>query len=206
MKHVGQLIQQRREAMNLSQAALSREMGGYPSASLMSRIESGDVELTPSSAVKYADALRLPRALFLNAAGFATTDQQAEAMSGIQQMLGHDVPVVVNVPVVDATFPDLMLAARTTRLRELRKAEDVFIVDLTGPENAPFVGEVLASRARKPKDGQGVVAEVSGKLGAWTFHTSRTEGDWLVSGTGEKVTRYRMWGVILRYVPVVELE
>ena len=50
MKHVGQLIQQRREAMNLSQAALSREMGGYPSASLMSRSESGDVDLTPSSA------------------------------------------------------------------------------------------------------------------------------------------------------------
>ena len=158
MKHVGQLIQQRREAMNLSQAALSREMGGYPSASLMSRIESGDVELTPSSAVKYADALRLP------------------------------------------------LATRTTRMRELKKAEDVFIVDLAGPDNAPFTGEVLASRARKPKDGQGVVAEVSGKLGAWTFHTSRTEGDWLVSGTGEKVTRYRLWGVILRYVPVVELE
>lgn len=93
MKHIGQLIKQRREAMGLTQAALSREMGGYPSPSLMSRIEDGSVDLTPNSAAKYADAL-----------------------------------------------------------------------------------------------------------------TARTTGDWLENGAGEKVTKYRLWGVILRYVTAFEIE
>jgi transcriptional regulator with XRE-family HTH domain len=200
MRAIGQLIQQRREAMGLSQASLSREMGGYPSASLMSRIESGDVELTPSSAAKYAQALRLPHDLFMNAAGLATPGQNRGALEGIEKMLGQDVPVFVSLPVLDADFPDLMLP-RMHRTKEMRRAEDAFIVDLIGKQHAPYEGEVMALRDRKPKEGNGVVAEVSGKLGAWTFHTSRPTGDWLESGTQEKVTKFKVWGVIARVQP-----
>jgi transcriptional regulator with XRE-family HTH domain len=205
VKHIGQLIQQRREAMGLTQAALSREMGGYPSASLMSRIEVGEVMLTPSSAAKYAEVLRLDKDVFHNAAGFATPAQHADAITRLEQSLGEDVPVMVAVPVINPEYPDLM-AANPHRTRELKKAEDVFLVDLAGTRNAPYLGEVLASRARKPKDGQGVVAEVSGKLGAWTWHTARTTGDWIENGAGERVTKFRLWGVILRYVTAFEME
>ena len=204
MKHIGQLIQQRREAMGLTQAALSREMGGYPSPSLMSRIEDGSVELTPNSAAKYADALRLDKDVFFNAAGFATPAQLTTAIGSLERSLGKDVPVMVPVPVVDPEYPQLN--GSTTRTRELKKAEDVFIVDLMGKQHAPYLGEVLASRTRKPKEGQGVIAEVSGKLGAWTYHTARTTGDWIENGAGEKVTKYRLWGVILRYVTAFEIE
>lgn len=52
-----------------------------------------------------------------------------------------------------------------------------------------------------------MIAEVGGKLGAWTYHTARTTGDWLENGAGEKVTKYRLWGVILRYSPpAIEIE
>lgn len=163
MKHIGQLIQQRREAMGLTQAGLSREMGGYPSPSLMSRIEDGSVDLTPNSAAKYADALMLDKDTFFNAAGFATPAQLTDAIGSLERSLGKDVPIMVSVPVVDPDYPDLMTAT-TTRTRELKKAEDVFIVDLMGSRNLPYIGEVLASRTRKPKDGQGVIAEVTGKL------------------------------------------
>lgn len=180
--------------MGLSQAALSREMGGYPSPSLMSRIESGDVDLTPTSAAKYADALRLDKDTFLNAAGFATPAQLSEGLDMIARTLGKDVPVMVAVPVLDALHPDAVYGV--TRTRELKKPEDVFIVDLTDKDSTPYLGEVLASRARKPKDGQGVIAEVSGRLGAWTFH-----GDHLESASGEKVKRFKVLGVIVRYSP-----
>lgn len=205
MKHIGQLIQQRREAMGLTQAALSREMGGYPSASLMSRIEDGTVALTPSSAAKYADVLRLDKDVFHNAAGFATPEQHTSAIARLEQSLGEDVPIMVSIPVINPDYPDLM-APNPHRTRELRKAEDVFLVDLMGKQHAPYLGEVLVARSRKPKDGQGVVAEVGGKLGAWTWHTARTTGDWIENGAGEKVTKFRLWGVILRYVTAFEME
>ena len=198
MKHVGQLIQQRREAMGLSQAALSREMGGYPSPSLMSRIESGDGDLTPASASKYAEALRLPRDAFMNAAGFATPGQFEDGLTNLTRMLGKDVPVMVSVPVFEADHPSASYGV--SRTRELKKPEDVFIVDLTHPDNAPYLGEVLASRARKPVAGQGVIAEVSGKLGAWTYQTTHLE-----NASGEKVTRFKVWGVILRYTTAHDL-
>lgn len=205
MRHIGQLIQQRREAMGLSQAALSREMDGYPSASLMSRIESGEVELTAKSAIKYADALRLPKDAVLNAAGIATADQTQAGLEALVRMVGEDVPVMLALPVVDRDHPDLMLPV-ARRMRELKKPEDLFLVDLVDRADKPYVGEVMASRERKPKEGQGVVAEVSGRLGAWTYHSSRSIGEWLENGAGEKVTKFRLWGVILRYVTAFELE
>ena len=154
MKHIGQLIKQRREAMGLTQAALSREMGGYPSPSLMSRIEDGSVDLTPNSAAKYADALRLDRDTFFNASGFATPAQLSAAVTTLERSLGQDIPVLLALPVVDPDYPDL-LTSTTVRTRELKKAEDVFIVDLTGRQHAPYPGEVLASRARKAQGGAG---------------------------------------------------
>lgn len=206
LKHVGQLIQQRREAMGLSLAALSKLMGGYPSTSLMSRIESGEVPLTAKSATQYADVMNLPRHLFLNAAWIATAEQHEAAMVELSRMLGEEIPVYVNLPVLDPSRPDLN-AENPTRRRELRKQEDAFLVDLRGKEHAPYEGEVLAFSGRKPKEGQGVVAEVSGVLGAWTFHTSRPTGEWLENGTGEKVTRFKVWGVIGRVQPpALELE
>jgi len=205
MTHIGTLIQQRREAMGLTMAGLSREMGGYPSASLMSRIEDGSVSLTPSSAAKYADVLRMDKDTFFNAAGFATPQQHADALEAIHRSLGQDVPIMVAIPVVNPDYPDLM-APNPTRTRELKKAEDMFLVDLDGTRNAPYVGEVMVSRARKPKEGQGVVAEVAGKLSAWTWHTSRTTGDWIENGAGDRVAKgFKVWGVIVRYVTAFEV-
>lgn len=191
--------------MSLTQ--LSREMGGSPGASFLSRVESGEVSPSPRVAVRLADALGFPRDLVLNASGFATPAQVNEATEKLAELVGAPTQIVASVPVLDPADPDAPLDFLARRQRMVKKAEDVFLVDLAGPANAPYDGEVMASRTRKPKEGAGVVAVVGGQVGAWTWHTGRPTGDWLENGRGEKVAKgFRILGVIIRVTTATEFD
>lgn len=199
MQEFGRLIEARRGHMEMSLSQLSREMGGSPGPSFLSRVEGGEVQPTARVAVRLADALRLPRDIVLNACGFATPAQAQAAKAELSDLAGAPSPVTVSVPVMDLSDPDLPADMLPRRQRVLQRTEDVFIVDLDAPGDRPYVGEVIASRARKPKEGTPVVALVHGRVGAWEWHSSRPTGDWLVNGTGEKASRdFRVLGVILR--------
>jgi len=60
MQALGQLIQNRRETMGMSLSVLSREMGGSPGASFLSKVESARADVSANVAVRLANA-RHPR-------------------------------------------------------------------------------------------------------------------------------------------------
>lgn len=67
----GTILRERRESMGLSLTALTNLMNGSPGASFISKMETGERTPTRNLAVRLADALVLPRAMLLNAAGYA---------------------------------------------------------------------------------------------------------------------------------------
>ena len=200
---LGQLVRDRRENMGMSLSVLSREMGGSPGASFLSRIEGAQVDVSAAAAVRLAQALALPREVLLNAAGFATTGQIDTAMNQLGHLVGSPAPVMAPLAVIDPADPDR--ATGQVRSRMMRHKEDAFIIDLSGAENEPYVGEAIVSRERKPKEGQAVVAIVGDKAGAWTWHTSRPTGDYL-SRTGDKAAKFKVLGVIVRVVSELNLD
>jgi transcriptional regulator with XRE-family HTH domain len=204
---LAQLIRDRRQNMGMSLQNLSSEMGGSPGASFISRIESGEVEPSSTVAVRLAEALALPREIALNASGFATPIQAEAALARLADIIGSPAPVMANLPVLDPADPDAPVNLLPHRKRLLRRQEDAFLVDLSGAENEPFVGEVMASRARRAKADQHVVAVAGGKVGAWTLRTSRPTGDYLERANGERIAAgYRILGVIIRVVTELDLD
>lgn len=201
---LGQYIQDRRNNMGMSLSALSRELGGSPGASFISKIENGLADISSSVAVRMADALAMPRPVMLNATGYATPEQQDEAMAQLADLVGSPAPQMVSLPVIDPEHPDETLNLRY-RQRLLRRKEDVFLIDLDGSDNEPYVGEVMATRERKPKEGTPVIAVVNNVAGAWEWHTSRPTGDFL-SRPHDKAAKFRVLGVILRVVSELNLD
>ncbi len=198
-RHVGVLIAQRREAMGLSQSGLSRLMGGSPGAAFISRIESGKVVPTPQMCSRFARALHFPVDILLNLAGHTTQEQRIEAWRRAEPIVTRQAPVAVEARVIDAeTLESTQFQSVTVPLMQ---NEDIFAVYLDGRANEPYVGEVIVSRTRRPTEDSGVVAEVEGHLGAWTWHTGRPTGDYLVNGAGQRITKFRLWGVIIRFQP-----
>ena len=202
---LGQLVRDRRENMGMSLSVLSREMGGSPGASFLSKVEAAHADVSASVAVKLADALSLPRSTMLNATGYATTDQVEGAMGDLTNLVGSPAPAMIAAEVIDADNPNSPTGL--VRQRLMRRKEDAFVIDLSGPENEPYVGEALVSRERKPREGMAVVAVVGGKAGAWTWHTSRPTGDYLSRPSSKKVGGgFTVLGVIVRVMSELDLD
>lgn len=194
----GELIRARRENKGLSLFALSTMMSGSPTATFIAKIERGEVTPTAATAAKLAESLDVPRDILLNATGHATPQQTATALTALASAVGEPTPIAKQIPVLDANVPSAEPERLATRLRVLRQPEDVFLIDLTGRGNEPYTGEVLASRDRKPKEGQGVIAEVGGVLSAWTWHSIPRTGDFIENGAGDKRTKgFSLFGVII---------
>ena len=96
---LGLVLKARRNNMELSLSALSREMGGSPGESFVSRIESGSVTPSALTARRMAEALQLPADVVLPAAGHATEDQMKKAYEQLRQLVGAPAPVVQSLPV-----------------------------------------------------------------------------------------------------------
>lgn len=197
----GQAVQARRQAMEMSLNVLSREMGGSPGASFLSKLESGQVPATARVASKLASSLNLPVETLLNAAGHASETQRAKAIAALREMVGAPAPVVMTIPVMEVNNPDA-IGSGGRRQRLVRQRDDYFIVDLTGKENEPFVGEVLASLTKEPEEGDGVVVTINDRASAWTYHDpGKPVGPHIENAAGEKRAKnYTILGVITRVV------
>lgn len=199
-KVFGLLVQSRRQAMEMSLNNLTSRMGGSPGASFLSKIESGKVTPTREVAEKLADALSVPSEVMLNAAGHAVNEQEKKALDDFRGLIFEQPPVLANIPVWTQKGP-----AGSTRSRMLRRREEVRIIDLTGPANDPFIGEVIFSLDREPVEGVGVVAAVDGGLGAWTWHEG-PKGAWIENGRKEpRSAGYKIEGVIIRVMKEMDL-
>lgn len=200
---LGAIIRQRRQAMDMSQSALSGAMGGSPGPSFLTRIEQGSIEPTRSLALRLADALTLPRDVVLNAAGHATEDQSLNALERLQQLLGEKAPVMMTIQVWSADEPRATTGA--VRQKLVRAKAPYRIVDLVGARNVPFEGEVLYDTSRRAADGNGVVAEVDGHLSAWTYRSTGRKV-WIENGAGDRRgAGYTIHGVIVRVTTETEL-
>lgn len=197
----GQAVQARRQAMEMSLNVLSREMGGSPGPSFLSKLESGQVDASSRVAAKLAASLNLPVETILNAAGHATEEQKAKALATLRDMVGAPAPVVMTIPVMEANNPDAV-GSGGRRQRLVRQRDDYFLVDLTGKENEPFVGEVFCSTTREPEEGIGVVVKINDRASAWTYHDpGKPVGPYIENGAGEKRAKnYTILGVITRVV------
>lgn len=199
LPHLGTFISRRREAMGLSQSGLSRLMGGTPGAAFISRVESGHVNPTPAMIARFAEALALPVDPMLLTAGFAPLPDRERGRADLSEIVVKAVPVAVEAPVIDLDYPEVFSHRSVTVT--LPQSEDVFAVLLEGRANEPYVGTVIASRTRRPTEDRGVIAEVDGHIGAWTWRTGKPTGDYLVNGQGFRVTKFRLWGVIIEFTP-----
>ena len=198
---LGQVIRQRRDAMEMSLNSLSARMGGSPGSPFLSKIESGIVHPTREVAARLSKALELPREEVLNAAGYATDTQESLATEMLRGMLFEDAPVMVPVPVYDAQGP-----TGTRRPRLLRQKFEARITDLAGPVHGQFQGEVTYDVARKPIEGTPVVAMHKGQLGAWTYHVGPGNAVWLENGRGERIAAgFEIQGVIVKVKQELDL-
>jgi transcriptional regulator with XRE-family HTH domain len=202
---LGQYIQDRRQNMGMSLSVLSREMGGSPGGSFLSKVEAAHADVSPAVAVRLASALSLPPEILLNAAGYATTDQVDGALNRLADLVGTPAPVMVPMPMIDPLNPDE--PSPRMRAKLLRRKEDAFLIELEGMENEPYVGLAVVSRERKPNEGKAVIAVVDGRAGAWVWHTSRPTGDFLSRENGDKAAaNFRVLGVILRVESEIDLD
>lgn len=200
-KEVGLLLQSRRQAMGMSLNDLTRRMGGSPGASFLSKIETGKVSPSRSVAERLAKALNAPEAVVLRLAGYADDNEQRQAVEEFRALLYERPPVMTHVPVLSLTGE----TTKDTRPRVLLREEEVRIVDLAGPANEPFTGEVLISLDRKPQEGNGVVVLTDGYLAAFTWHNG-PKGAWLEDGRGQpRGGKFRVVGVIIRVSKEVDL-
>ncbi|MEO6579509.1 MAG: helix-turn-helix domain-containing protein [Candidatus Limnocylindria bacterium] len=88
----GAMVRQRREARDMDVDALCKAIGGTPSAGFLTSLEEGAVGATSSLVLKLATALALPADLLLNAAGFATQSQRAQALADLAGMSDEAAP------------------------------------------------------------------------------------------------------------------
>lgn len=197
----GQAVQARRQSMEMSLNVLSREMGGSPGPSFLSKLETGQVEASPRVAARLASSLNLPLETILNAAGYATETQRSKAITELRQMVGAPAPVVMTIPVMEVNNPSA-IGSGGRRQRLVRQRDDYFLVDLNGVENAPYQGEVLASLTRQPEEGMGVVVDIADHASAWTYHDPGLPvGPYIENAQGERRSKgYRILGSIIRVV------
>jgi transcriptional regulator with XRE-family HTH domain len=159
---IGLLIQNRRQAMEMTLSELSSRMGGSPAPSFLSKIETGRVDPSRSVSSRLADALHLPSEIVLNAAGYASDAQTDAARESLRGVLTSEAPVMVHVPVWTAAGPTGVM-----RPRMLNQREDVRIADIDG--QGVYSGEVMFSTARKPVEGAGVVVRQGQELCAVAY-------------------------------------
>ena len=193
MIDLGQTVRERRGAMGLSLEALSRELGGSPGQTFLSKIERGAIGVSPNLATRLAKALRVPEPVVLNSAGHATDDQVEAGLRRFKEITAEPAPIAVTLPVLDA-------GGRTvaSRSRLMAAKEDAFLIDLSGIPNEPFVGEALVLTGRPAEDGIGVVVEIDGGLSAWTYHVAGSTR-WIENMRGEKRAKgYTIRGIIAR--------
>jgi hypothetical protein len=184
--------------MGMSLTVLSREMGGSPGPSFLSRIESDTTAPTHIVTARLADALAIPREVLLNAAGHATGAQRQAAIEALFDFIGTPPPPVAAIPVLDEQGQQTGLL----RTRMVRKKEERYaIADFSSPADEPFRGEALISLDRQPRDGAGVAAIVDGRLGAYTMKNGK-----LGNALGDKPKDPTILGVILRVVSEMDLE
>lgn len=182
-------------------------MSGSPTTTFLAKIERNEVTPTAATAAKLAEALDVPRDTLLNATGHATPQQTARAREALAAAIGEPTPVAQQIPVLDPNVPSADPARLATRLRIVNRPENLFLIDLTSRDNTPYVGEALVSRERKPKEGQGVIAEVDDCLSAWTWHSLPVTGDFIENGAGDKRKKgYRVFGVIIGLTTRQEFE
>ncbi len=79
----GGMLRHQREARGLDVGALAKAIGGTPSPGFLTSLEEGAVGATSSLVLKLSSALGLPADLMLNAAGFATQAQRAQALADL---------------------------------------------------------------------------------------------------------------------------
>lgn len=203
---LGGAIRQRRLAMQMSLSELSRQMGGSPGPSFLSRVESGELEPSRTLVRRLAEALELPFETLLNAAGHATAQQRADALAGLVEAAKRSSRISVALPVLDPDRPTAPLGALPKRRWTLRREEKAALVALTGASNEPFVGDVVVALEREPAEGAGVVAEVRGRLGAFTYRV--VDGRvWLEDGNGQQIEDpERLLGVIIQVVRTMDYD
>lgn len=88
----GGMLRRQREARGLDVAALAQAIGGTPSPGFLTSLEDGAVEAISSLVLKLSSALGLPADLMLNAAGFATQAQRAQALADLAAVTDGPVP------------------------------------------------------------------------------------------------------------------
>lgn len=203
----GQAVQARRQSMEMSLNVLSREMGGSPGPSFLSKLESGQVEASPRVAARLASSLNLPLEMILNAAGYATEAQRTKAIVELRQTVGAPAPVVMTIPVMEVNAPDA-IGSGGRRQRLVRVRDEYFIIDLMGAENAPYIGEVLVSLTRTPEEGMGVVVNINDHASAWTYHDPGSPvGPYIENASGDRRSKgFEILGSIIRVVSEISFE
>lgn len=196
MATFGQLVHTRRQAQRQSLAALSRAMGGSPSESFLWRVEEEESAPSPTVVIKLARALRLSEELLLNAAGHATSEQQAAALAKLSELVGEPAPVSVAYDVLD---PDTGEPTREKATHVMRAREKGFVIRLSGQADAIFDGECVVSTERMPVEGMGVIIKRNGRLSSSTYHTDGGKV-WLTRGEEKLTEGYEIKGVILRVI------
>lgn len=198
----GAIVADRREKMGLSLWGLSGQMGGTPGPSFLSRLERGEVDATQAMTKRLARILNLPMDASLNAAGFASEAQMEEGLEELRKALGDAAPVLRQLKVYDPEHPKATTGEMRQRL--LRARGEFRIVDLADRASQPWVGEVIFDPTRRPRPGIGVVAEVEGRLGAWTYQKVNKR-EWIENSLGEKRgAGYDIRGVIVRVTTVLD--
>lgn len=84
----GEVVRAQRQARGLDLEDLSRAIGGTPSRGFLARVGEGTVGPSSSLVLKLAAVLGSPADLMLNASGFATQSQRAEALRALEGVSG----------------------------------------------------------------------------------------------------------------------
>lgn len=191
MKHIGEVIRARRDAMGLSLVQMSMQAGGSPAPSFINKMETDSAQPGSETARRLASVLRLPEDLMLNGFGLATPEQRDAAVEKLESMIGLDIQRAVQVPVLDPQALDKPESRLPTRAIYLRRDERAFII-----ENA--FGEIVASRDREPRDGQAVIARVGNTAVYGTYRSAGRRKHWLITEDGTEIETPDVMGVVLR--------
>lgn len=178
----------RRLMLDMSAKQLAERVG--VSASFVSRVENDQSEPGMESAPRFAKALGLDEGDFLNMIGLATRAQRKAAIRRVLEVVG-EVPELA-LPVVG---PDGEPTGEVRRV-ELPVREDAFV--MVGTE-APWTGDLVASRTRQPSDGVGVLTMRDGRLRAGYFRKAGHRRRWVEFPDGTRLDDPRTAFVILRH-------
>ena len=87
MRTVGEALRLRRQALHMSLMDAEDAMGGMPSYSVLSRIETGKVRPTADTVERIARGLILSRDVLLNSFGFTADWQRDEAVERLLRIV-----------------------------------------------------------------------------------------------------------------------